>query len=224
MASWRKFFPDYEIKEWNESNFDVNEIPYTQEAYKAGKYAFVSDYARFKILYEYGGVYFDTDVEVIKSFDDILERGTFMGLETIVNDSGLVAPGLGMGAVPGHGIFREIMANYAGRHFINADGSFNQTTVGTYTTAVLNGKGLKAVDEIQQVSGVTVYPVEYFNPMDNNTGRLKITPNTRSIHRYDKTWLDVSPWRIWLSRMAHRYLGFGVSGVIGKLFHIHKPC
>ena len=79
ISSWRKFFPDYEIKEWNEDNFDVNSIPYTAEAYQVGKYAFVSDYARFWILYHYGGVYFDTDVEVIKPMDDIIEKD-----ETIV--------------------------------------------------------------------------------------------------------------------------------------------
>ena len=71
IASWRLFFPGYEIKEWNEDNFDVNIIPYTADAYKAGKYAFVSDYARFWVLYHFGGVYFDTDVEVIRPMDDV---------------------------------------------------------------------------------------------------------------------------------------------------------
>ena len=81
INSWKKFFPDYEIKEWNEDNFDVNIIPYTKEAYEAKKYAFVSDYARFWILYHHGGLYFDTDVEVIKAMDDIIELGPFMGVE-----------------------------------------------------------------------------------------------------------------------------------------------
>lgn len=82
ITSWKKYLPDYEIKEWNEDNFDVNIIPYTAEAYKAKKYAFVSDYARFWILYKFGGIYFDTDVEVIRPIDDIVERGNFMGFET----------------------------------------------------------------------------------------------------------------------------------------------
>ena len=81
IASWRKYFPDYEIKEWNEDNFDVNSILYTSQAYQAKKYAFVSDYARFWILYMYGGLYFDTDVEVIRPMDDIIQRGPFMGCE-----------------------------------------------------------------------------------------------------------------------------------------------
>lgn len=82
IASWKKFFHDYEIIEWNEDNYDVNKIPYIQQAYEAKKYAFVSDYARFDVLYQYGGVYFDTDVEVIRPFEDILEKGAFMGCET----------------------------------------------------------------------------------------------------------------------------------------------
>lgn len=82
IASWKKYLPDYEIKEWNEDNFDVNIIPYTAEAYQAKKYAFVSDYARFWILYQYGGIYFDTDVEVIRPMDDIISKGNFMGFET----------------------------------------------------------------------------------------------------------------------------------------------
>ena len=88
IASWRKYLPDYEIKEWNESNFDVNIIPYTAEAYKAKKYAFVSDYARFWILYKYGGLYFDTDVEVIKNMDDIIAKGAFMGCENEAKPGG----------------------------------------------------------------------------------------------------------------------------------------
>ena len=104
IASWRKYFPDYEIKEWNENNFDVNIISYTAEAYKARKYAFVSDFARFWILYHHGGLYFDTDVEVIGSFDDIIARGPFMGCESglrpMEGDSLLVAPGLGLGVNP----------------------------------------------------------------------------------------------------------------------------
>ena len=97
IASWRKFFPDYEIVEWNEDNFDVNTIPYTAQAYAAKKYAFVSDYARLKILYDHGGLYFDTDVEVIKPFDDILAGGAFMGCELTAAQGCAVNPGLGLG-------------------------------------------------------------------------------------------------------------------------------
>ena len=112
IASWRKYLPDYEIKEWNEDNFDVNIIPYTQQAYEMKKYAFVSDYARFWILYHYGGLYFDTDVEVIKSFDDIVDKGAFMGLEidgTKKDTKIAIAPGLGLGAETGMSIYYQIL-------------------------------------------------------------------------------------------------------------------
>lgn len=105
ISSWKIYFPDYEIKEWNETNYDVHKIPYISQAYDAKKYAFVSDYARFDILYQYGGIYFDTDVEVIKPFDQILKSGGFMGLEA----KGVVAAGLGIGCNAGLGIFYQIL-------------------------------------------------------------------------------------------------------------------
>ena len=108
IESWRKFFPEYEIKEWNEDNFDVHLIPYVEEAYNAKKYAFVSDYARFWILYFYGGVYFDTDVEVIRPMDDILAKGGFMG----VQHDYFLNPGLGMASVAYHQIYKFILYYY----------------------------------------------------------------------------------------------------------------
>lgn len=219
IASWRNFFPDYEIKEWNEDNFDVNAIPYTRQAYEAKKYAFVSDYARFKILYENGGLYFDTDVEVIKPFDDILERGAFMGCE-LAAPSWAANPGLGLGVAPGLGLYKELLEKYDSLFFINYDGSLNLTTIVTYTTDLLIKHGLKPINEIQTVAGITIYPKEYFNPFNDNTGKLEITSNTHSIHWYSKTWLEVSPWRIRLSRIAHRYLGYGLSKYLRKIFKI----
>ena len=112
IASWRKYLPGYEIIEWNEDNFDVNSIPYTAQAYEAKKYAFVSDYARFKILYEHGGIYFDTDVEVIRPMDDIIAAGAFMGFEIdpcTERPSGAVNPGLGLAASHGHSLYRTIL-------------------------------------------------------------------------------------------------------------------
>ena len=113
INSWKRYFPDYEIKEWNESNFDVNIIPYTKEAYEAKRYAFVSDYARFWILYHYGGIYFDTDVEVIKPMNDIISKGAFMGWETAVkkNIPVYINPGLGIGCETGNLIYRELNKN-----------------------------------------------------------------------------------------------------------------
>lgn len=191
IDSWKKFFPDYEIKEWNEDNFNVNIIPYTAEAYRAKKYAFVSDYARFWILYHHGGLYFDTDVEVIKPMDDIVAKGPFMGCEGIptkeVTTLG-VAPGLGLGVNPGLGLYKDFLDYYSKLSFYNPNGMRNQVTIVEYTTEILCKHGLKNVEGIQYVAGVYIYPKEYFCPKDYVTNRLTITNNTYSIHHYTATW------------------------------------
>jgi hypothetical protein len=210
IESWKKYFPGFEIIEWNESNYDVEKIPYIKEAYQNKKYAFVSDYARFDILYENGGVYFDTDVEVIKPFDDILDAGPFMGCEI---DPGQdtrikVAPGLGLAAVPGMEIYRSILDFYETQSFLNPDGSINTETVVTKTTNVLKENGLENKSGIQTVCGVTIYPVEYFNPMNSLTGKITITGNTHSIHRYSMSWLsDADRRRSRITRVFRRIFG-----------------
>lgn len=195
IASWKKYLPDYEIKEWNEDNFDVNLIPYTQEAYEAKKYAFVSDYARFWILYKYGGLYFDTDVEVIRPLDDIIARGAFMGLErdceTGATEQCEVAPGLGLGCNPGLGQYRKILDFYATLHFRLQDGSLNLATIVQYTTELLRQDGLKNIPGIQKVGDIYVYPSEYFCPYNIVTKRKHITQNTRTIHHYMASWMNV---------------------------------
>lgn len=220
IDSWRKYLPDYEIKEWNEDNFDVNSIPYTAQAYEAKKYAFVSDYARFKILYEHGGLYFDTDVEVIKPLDDIIFQGPFMGYEIDPeNDkAGDVNPGLGLGAVAGMPFYSSIIEEYGKLNFKNADGSLNQKTIVKYNSDLLCEYGLSANPGIQKIAGITIYPADYFNPLDDATGRLNITPNTRSIHWFSKSWLGVSPMRTKLSRFAHRVFGVNTFSKLRNLF------
>lgn len=190
IESWKKFLPDYEIKEWNEENFDVNIIPYTTEAYQAKKYAFVSDYARFWILYHYGGLYFDTDVEVIKPLDDIIARGPFMGCETDPQRGATtigVAPGLGLGVNPGLGLYKDLLDYYEGLHF---DPKHIMITIVGHTTHVLRTKGLQEINGTQQVGGIYIYPSEYFNPINIISKRLHITSNTRTIHWYAATWED----------------------------------
>lgn len=182
IESWRKFFPEYEIKEWNERNFDVNCCDYVKEAYAAKKWAFVSDYARFWILYHEGGLYFDTDVEVIKDMSDIIAQGAFMGCET--DDK--CNPGLGLGANPGLGIYKEILDYYAKIHFL-IEGNTTETVV-THTSKILKSHGWIGDGKIEQIESVTIYPPEYFCPMDYKTGKLDITPNTRSIHWYTASW------------------------------------
>lgn len=222
IASWRKYLPDYEIIEWNEDNFDVDSIPYTAQAYQAKKYAFVSDYARFKILYEHGGIYFDTDVEVIKPMDDIIAKGPFMGFEInpcAERPNGAVNPGVGIGAEKLMAIYKAVIDYYSQLSFVHPDGSYNITdAVVNITTRELVKAGMKGTRGIQVVAGVTIYPADYFNPFDDATGRLNKTENTRTIHWFSKTWLDVSPWRQWLSRMSHRVLGVGTLYKLRKIF------
>ena len=205
IDSWKKHFPDYEIREWNESNYDVRKIPYTAEAYGAKKYAFVSDYARFDILYEQGGVYFDTDVEVLRPFEDILTQGAFMGRES---DGADVNPGLGMAAAPGLALYREVLDHYQDQHFLRGDGSLNMETIVSRTTGILRAHGLKNEPGVQQVAGVRVYPKEYFDPLDNNTGEITVTENTHSVHWYAMSWLPKRQQIIRrITRRFHRVFG-----------------
>lgn len=199
ISSWRKFLPDYEIREWNEDNFDVNIIPYTAEAYQQKKYAFVSDYARFWILYKYGGIYFDTDVEVIRPMDDIIARGNFMGFEIDPdgkNTPGKYAPrfcfdvalGLGFGISKEHPFMKKMMDIYSKMEFKGRGKVGWFKTIVAYTTETLMEDGLQNKKGIQQVGDITVYPHEYFAPIDVITGRLHITQNTYTIHRYMGSW------------------------------------
>ncbi|QIU95148.1 glycosyltransferase family 32 protein [Bacteroides faecium] len=217
IDSWRKYFPDYDIKEWNEDNFDIAIIPYTKAAYEAKKYAFVSDYARFWVLYHYGGVYFDTDVEVVKSMEDILNRGGFMGCEIDQPETFAVAPGLGIAIEPHHPLYQYLLEMYNGLPFYLKNGEMNPLAIVRITTAALLKYGLQRKACIQDVQGITVYPADYFNPLDDATGRLKITPNTRSIHWYSKTWIPTSPLKTKLIRLCHRYFGVNCFSAIKSI-------
>jgi len=188
IASWRKYLPEYEIKRWDESNFDVNIIPYTSQAYEVRKYAFVSDYARFWILYNYGGLYFDTDVEVINPMNDIIEAGAFMGCEKCFKNGQSPAslginPGLGFGATAGLCFIKELLEMYATLDFHSS----NKTIV-EYTTDLLCKKGLINTPNLQEVDGIKIYPIDFFCPKNYVSGKLTITANTRSIHHYDASW------------------------------------
>ena len=210
IASWRKFLPNYEIKEWNEDNFDVNIIPYTQQAYEAKKYAFVSDYARFWILYHYGGLYFDTDVEVIKSFDDIVERGAFMGLEIDGTKKGTkiaIAPGLGLGAEVSMLVYHEILNGFAKLDYYDAQRKRNTFSMIPMVTNMFLQKGLVANGLAQQICNITIYPQRYFNPYNSVNGRLQITPETYSIHWFSASWMEPRAlWLVSLKRMIRKML------------------
>ena len=210
INSWKKFFPDYEIKEWNEDNFDVNIIPYTAEAYQAKKYAFVSDYARFWILYHHGGLYFDTDVEVIKPMDDIIARGPFMGIEFGAmgkHEYMAVNPGLGLAAFPGLPLYKMMLERFEQLSFYMEDGKIQTYTMIPIVSELLKNEGLKHINDIQQVAGIWIYPADYFNPLEAETGILKVTENTRSIHWYMASWLPPQPvWKKKLKQWVRRLI------------------
>lgn len=194
IESWRTFLPDYEIKRWDETVYDVNCIPFSKEAYEVGKFAYVSDYARLKILYENGGVYFDTDVQVIRPMDDIISRGAFMGCEKNSNaqdgDPLSVAIGLGFAVEPHNKLIKEIMDVYEGKHYIYPDGHMEQITVVQIVTDVLRKYGYKGAPEPCSIEGITIYPWDYFCPVEFLSSKLEITSNTRTIHHYSASWMS----------------------------------
>lgn len=210
IASWRKFCPNYIIKEWNEQNFDVNAIPYTRDAYQAGKYAFVSDVARFKVLDDEGGVYFDTDVELIKPIDELVERGAFMGWEKAdALGNTHVAPGLGLAAPKDFPFYKEVLDSFAYLSYYLEDGQWNSYTMIPLVTDLLKQKGLAMDGSRQKVDGLTIYPSDYLCPMDSLTGEIHLTDNTFAIHHYTMSWLPNSTqWRVKLMRKIRKLIKF----------------
>lgn len=191
IATWKKYCPDYEIKFWNENNYDIHQNQYMEQAYKAGKYGFVPDYARLDIVYQYGGFYLDTDVELIKSLDGLREYSVVMGFERYADIMG-VATGQGFGAEKGSPAIKELMNIYRCRNFIKRDGTYNLQTSTTYVTNYLKGKGLKTNGEKQEIIGITILPEDYFGPLkySANGNKLEITENTYSIHHLAASWKE----------------------------------
>ncbi|WMJ85816.1 glycosyltransferase family 32 protein [Anaerocolumna sp. MB42-C2] len=220
IESWKKNCPDYEIKRWDESNFDYNECEYIMEAYKAKKWAFVSDYARFKILYENGGVYFDTDVELIRPIDDFLENGPFMGCEP--GDVLQAAPGLGLAVEPKNELFKEIVEYYKNQKFLRSYGTENPETVVSRVTAILKKYGFVGNGSIEYIRGICIYPPEYFCPKNYYTGEVNLTDKTVSIHHYSATWHEPEEDKSYvLEQRFNRVFGIKLGTILGKPIHYY---
>ena len=187
IKSWKKYCPDYEIICHNEDNFDLSQNRYLNEAYKAGKWAFVSDYARLKIIYDNGGIYLDTDVELIKPIDDLLLKKGFMGFD----EKGIVATGLGFGAEKGNEIVSEFLKDYDNIPFVLPDGSYDLTPCPDRNTEALKRLGMDIKNTSQTFMDITFLPDEYLCPMNYYTGKKTITENTYSIHHYSASWTSV---------------------------------
>ncbi len=184
----KKILNDWQFIEWNEDTYDINCCDYVKEAYEAKKYAFASDYARFDILYKNGGVYLDTDVEMIKKFPNkFLEKEGFTGVESNCK----IAPGLVFACKAGNPIVLEILEDYRKDKFLLNDGSFNTETVVDRVTRVFQKYGFTLSGEKQEIEGFVVYPCEYFCAYDFVMSEFNITENTISIHHYTATWVSL---------------------------------
>ena len=186
IDSWKKFCPDYEIVQWNENNYDINKNAYMKEAYEAKKWGFVPDFARLDIIYNNGGIYLDTDVELVKSLDEVLDNQAYFGFE----EGEFVNPGSGFGAEPYHPGIKKLMEIYQNKHFKKEDGTFDTTPSPVLHRDRLKDLGAIMNDKKQEVEGITIYPTEYFCPFRYYTGLLKTTDKTISIHRYNMSWID----------------------------------
>lgn len=185
IESWRKHCPDYEIMAWDETNFDIDCLPYVREAYDARKYAFVSDVARLMAIHKHGGVYMDTDMELLRGIDCFLHQESFCGFE---DDSSINAAILG--ARPGAAWIGRLIESYKERHFIKPNGIPDVTTIVTVMTDLLAGMGIRRDGTMQNLPGkVTVYPKQYFYPKSYATGETVMTADTYGIHHCVASWV-----------------------------------
>ncbi|NOU97344.1 glycosyl transferase [Paenibacillus sp. LMG 31456] len=185
IATWKQSLPDYQILEWNENNFDIGSITYVREAYESKKFAFVSDYVRVYALYNFGGIYLDTDVEVFKPFDDLLHHDSFWGFE----QENYIATST-IGAAKGNKLIEIFLDSYEQKVFIKEDGTHDVLTNVAIITKILEGIGVKANGEYQEIEGIgAFYPQTYFSPYDYINCRKFITPNTYTMHHFYKSWL-----------------------------------
>lgn len=188
MLSWREKCPDYEIVGWTEKNYDVDKYRFTKEAYNRGKYGFVSDVARLDILYQYGGIYLDTDVALLKNLDDLLYQPGFIGVEKWGN----INTGGGCGFVKKHPMLK-VMLDYRDQFgFIMGDGTLNQETNGLYETKLFMKAGFKPDNTMQIINNITVYPSCVFHPYDYMSHTMDKNHMTMSVHHFYGGWMDES--------------------------------
>ena len=184
IKSWRVFCPEYKIVCWNEDNFDINQNQYAREAYECGKWAFVSDYVRLKVLYDEGGIYLDTDVELIKPLDDLIKENGYMGFD----DNGVVATGLGFACEKGNELVGALLADYDDIPFILPDGTYDLTPCPDRNAKTLKKLGMNLDNKDQIFMRIHMLPEDYLCPVKYYTGKKVITENTYSIHHFCASW------------------------------------
>lgn len=214
VESWKRLLPGYELRLWTEDTFNIGtSIKYVQEAYKEKKYAFVSDYVRLYALYNYGGVYLDTDVEVIKDFSKLLTTGTILGLE----DKGKISTAF-IGVEPHAEWIKEVLTEYEQRTFLMPDGRRDQTTNVEFISQYLKKKGVDLEQGKMSHEGLVIYPIDYFSPRSWNSGKYEITENTYTIHYFAGTWHSL-PTRI-LSMFISNEMNLKIASLKEKLLNI----
>lgn len=203
IESWKKYCPEYEIVEWNEDNFDIKMNSYVKFCYENKKYAFLSDYARLYIIYHNGGIYLDTDVELVKTLDELLEFSAFYGFES----EKFINTGQGFGAIKQHNSVAAMLEIYENIE-MNDDGSFPIVNCPHLNTDALVKFGIQLDGKKQLLNDMIILPVEYMNPYNDLTGELTKTSRTISIHWYSKTWLDKKTvLRSKITKPIHRIFG-----------------
>ena len=225
IETWKKILPDYEIKEWNEKNFDINTSNFVKEAYENKKWAFVSDYVRIYALYNEGGIYFDTDMKLLKDVSKIIDKKMFLGYE----DSGYVGTAV-IGVNEKHSKYmKEILDYYDNIEHFNVEFIYN------YANPVIITKVINQYKKYENEDGITifddniyVYPREYFYPLSYNYAEKKFTDNTCMVHLFNATWADKGEKRvIGIYRKFGPKLGKFINKVIDSIFNfknyvIHK--
>lgn len=200
IKSWEKYCPDYEIIEWNETNYDFTKNRYMKEALEAKKWGFVPDYARLDIIYQYGGIYLDVDVELVRPYDDLLRYEGFAGFE----DARYVNLGQGFGAEAGNPMIKKLMDSYESLSFINEDGSLNMVASPELNTEVFIQEGLKRDGSFQQIDGFAFLPPDFLCPKSFDDGIIRKTENTYSIHHFDASWFDKKQQEEKTERWKHK--------------------
>ena len=187
IDTWRKYFPDYEIMEWNELNFDINTCEYVYQAYLRKKYAFVSDYVRLYALYKMGGIYFDTDIEVVKNFDNLLDKNSVLGFE----DNQHVATAF-IASLSGELWVHNLLNQYNSMYFVDKNGNMDITPNPIIVTNELIKHGLMPNGKHQIIDNkIEVYPFDYFSAFDMQLKQISVSENTVCIHHCDGSWLTI---------------------------------
>lgn len=184
IESWKKYLPNYELKLWNEKTIDLHQSKFAEEAYLKKKYAFVSDYVRAKVLYEYGGLYFDTDFELLKPIDDLIEFSNFLGFETQTHLGTAI-----MAFEAHHYVMKQFLAYYEKHSFLDSKGRMDNTANVTVLTDLLIPLGLKTNRERQHIKDIEIYPRDYFYPKRLKKNVFSLTVNTVGVHRCQNSWM-----------------------------------